>query len=159
MDSVLSQNRLGLCICNPVIESKNGGQSNPLSRHTLHSRINFTRVNICRKNERQALVVAASENDKKKPGSGKGPSVDWDNSWKSFKTAQKKGPFQFMEKYVSRSPQQSNFPMAEELDPFRRTEKTALNFWTNPKFTYAGFGVIFALFLYMVVIVGPPPSH
>lgn len=72
----------------------------------------------------------------------------------------KKKPFLSMfdmEKYVTRGPQQSNYPLSEEIDPLKRTERATLRFWTDAKFTLAGFGVILGLFIYMVVIVGAPP--
>lgn len=67
-------------------------------------------------------------------------------------------PFAHMEQYVSRSPSRSDYPLAEEVDSVKRTERQALAAWTDTRFTYAGFGMVALLFVYMAVIVGPPPS-
>lgn len=75
------------------------------------------------------------------------------------KKAKRFNPLQKMESYVSRSPQMSDFPMMEEVDSFRRTEKSVLNLWSGQNFTVAGFIILFGLFVYMAVIVGPPPTH
>lgn len=86
-------------------------------------------------------------------------AVDWDKAWSSYRK-KKKQPFLSMfdmEKYVTRRPQRSNYPLSEEIDPLKRTERSTLGFWTDSKFTMAGFGIILGLFIYMVVIVGAPP--
>ena len=94
----------------------------------------------------------------------KGP-VDWDKAWESFPKPKKRNLFNLlslfnldMEQYVNRRPTHSNFPLSEETDPMRKTERQALNAWTDSKFTLAGLGVVVGLFVYMVVIVGPPQS-
>ena len=96
---------------------------------------------------------------------GKKRSVDWDKAWESFPKPKKRNRFSIqslfnldMEKYVNRRPTHSRFPLSEETDPMRKTERAALDFWTDPKFTLAGVGVVVGLFVYMVVIVGPPPA-
>jgi hypothetical protein len=76
----------------------------------------------------------------------------------SSSSGRKKGLFSNMEQYVSRSPSQADYPLSEEIDPLKRSERQLLSAWTNPRFTYAGFGVVAILFVYMAVIVGPPPS-
>lgn len=48
--------------------------------------------------------------------------------------------------------------MSEEVDAVKRTERAALDAWTDTRFTYAGFGAVALLFVYMAVIVGPPPA-
>ncbi len=96
---------------------------------------------------------------------GRNDPVDWDKAWSNFpKSKMKESGFSLksflkldMDQYVSRKPNHSKYPLSEEVDPLRRTERGTLNAWTDPKFTVAGFGVIVGLFLYMVVIVGPPP--
>lgn len=103
---------------------------------------------------RSATVRASGLNEQKPEN-----DANWDVAWRAFKKQQKKsGLLSGMEQYVSRSPQMSNYPLSEEVDPLRRTEKVALDVWTHPKFTYAGFGVIMGLFVFMAVIVGPPPA-
>lgn len=86
-------------------------------------------------------------------------SVDWDKAWSNFSKKKKWSFFSMfdMDKYVTRAPQNREYPLSEETDPFKRTERATLRFWTDPKFTLAGFGVIVGLFIYMVVIVGAPP--
>jgi hypothetical protein len=88
--------------------------------------------------------------------------VDWDKAWASYRQSKKKKkPFLSMfdaEQYVSRSPRNgTGYPSSEEIDPVKRTERSTLDFWTDPRFTMAGFGIIFSLFIYMVVIIGAPP--
>ncbi|CAI5462837.1 unnamed protein product [Closterium sp. Yama58-4] len=68
------------------------------------------------------------------------------------------GLFAHMEQYVSRQPQRADYPLSEEVDPLKVTEKRVLRVWTDQRFTYAGFGVIVGLFVYMVAIVGPPSA-
>ncbi|KAH7447885.1 hypothetical protein KP509_01G125500 [Ceratopteris richardii] len=99
-----------------------------------------------------------SQNDSSRSKDGR-DKVDWDKAWSSYQQ-QKKKPFLSsidMEKYVTRQPQQKNYPLSEEVDPLKRTERATLTFWTDTKFTVAGFGVLIGLFIYMVVIVGAPP--
>lgn len=87
--------------------------------------------------------------------------MDWDKAWTKFSSPEKKKSFLNidMEQYVSRRPEHSNYPLSEEVDPMRKSEKSALGFWTTPQFTYVMAGVIVGLFIYMVIIVGPPPSR
>ncbi|CAM6087040.1 unnamed protein product [Calypogeia fissa] len=93
-------------------------------------------------------------------GGEDGP-VDWDKAWSSFKKPQKRKSFLTidMEKYVSRQPKHSNYPLSEEVDPLRKSERSLLGAWTSMKFTYAFVVVIIGLVVYMVIIVGPPPQH
>lgn len=123
---------------------------------------------------RLTSLVRASQNgrpefdDKNNKNEGEKGSVDWDKAWESFPKPkiQSKNPFKSllsmfninMEQYVNRRPTHSRFPLSEEVDPTRKTERRALDAWTDPKFTYAGVGVVVGLFVYMVVVVGPPPS-
>ena len=86
--------------------------------------------------------------------------MDWDKAWSSYRRSKNKKSFLSMfdaEQYVSRSPRKSDYPSLKETDPLKRTERSTLDFWTDPRFTMAGFGVIFTLFIYMVVIIGAPP--
>lgn len=88
-------------------------------------------------------------------------SIDWDSAWSSYRKPKKASgnPFKLdMDKYVSRRPTRSDYPLSEEVDPLRKSERSALGVWTDPRFTYAGIGVIVGLFVYMVIIIGPPPS-
>ncbi|KAL2514406.1 Uncharacterized protein Fot_28377 [Forsythia ovata] len=66
-------------------------------------------------------------------------STDWDKAWTSFKKQGRKTFFsQFSpDKYVSWNPRRSEFPLSEEVDPIKRTERSNLRFWTSPSFTLA----------------------
>eukprot|EP00249_Psilotum_nudum_P030620 c43413_g1_i1 orf=47-586(+) len=98
------------------------------------------------------------DNSPEQNGNEKG-SVDWDKAWSRFSKEKRSifSKFDF-DKFVTRTPRYPNYPISEEVDPFKRIERSTLRFWTDTKFTIAGFGVIVALFIYMVIIVGAPPS-
>ncbi|XP_031485935.1 uncharacterized protein LOC116254594 isoform X1 [Nymphaea colorata] len=69
---------------------------------------------------------------------GDKPPTDWDRAWASFKKqGKKKGMFsQFSpNKYVTWNPRRSDYPVSEEVDPIKRTERSNLMLWTSPKFT------------------------
>eukprot|EP00897_Mesotaenium_endlicherianum_P008050 jgi/Mesen1/7273/ME000373S06346 len=123
-------------------------------------------------------VRASAPGDPNKPrgdGKGKAPGGgDWDTAWQAFKTTQEQqhqrnqrlqrerrraqSPLAAMDKFVTRDPVEVKYPLTEEVDPFKRTEKRVLGVWTSTNFTLAGFGVLASLFVYMVIIVGPPPA-
>ncbi|CAK9877127.1 unnamed protein product [Sphagnum jensenii] len=137
--------------CNPRHSISIGNRN--LSRH-------LQRLNLSAK-----VGDGFDGDDKAEHSEGKNDPVDWDKAWSNFpKSKMKESGFSLksflkldMDQYVSRKPNHSKYPLSEEVDPLRRTERGTLNAWTDPKFTVAGFGVIVGLFLYMVVIVGPPP--
>lgn len=115
---------------------------------------------------RHLFVHAGIDGPRGPDKGGKEPQVDWDSAWTTFRGEKKKKKMNgnnnilgFMDDYVSRTPPQSPKFRGGDTDPLRRTENLALDFWTNPKFTYAGIGVLVSLFVYMVVIIGPPPSR
>ncbi|KAB1223907.1 hypothetical protein CJ030_MR2G023336 [Morella rubra] len=62
-------------------------------------------------------------------------STDWDKAWSNFRKQGRKTLFsQFSpDKYVSWNPRRSNFPLSEEVDPIKRTERSNLMLWTSPK--------------------------
>ncbi|CAK7342922.1 unnamed protein product [Dovyalis caffra] len=64
-------------------------------------------------------------------------STDWDKEWSNFKKKGKKTFFsQFSpNKYVTWNPRRSNYPLSEEVDPIKRTERSNLRLWTSPEFT------------------------
>lgn len=84
-------------------------------------------------------------------------TTDWDKAWSSFRKKGKKGPFsQFNpNKYVSWNPRRSEYPMSEETDPIKRTERSNLMLWTSPKFTLAGAIVVVSMLLLYTIIVPP----
>ncbi|KAL9236042.1 hypothetical protein vseg_010752 [Gypsophila vaccaria] len=95
-------------------------------------------------------------NDAKNNSSGDKFSTDWDKAWSSFKKQSKKSLFsQFSpDKYVSWNPRRSNYPLSEEVDPIKRTEKSNLMLWTSPRFTLAG-AIVIVSFLLIYTILAP----
>ncbi|XP_057438377.1 uncharacterized protein LOC130730392 [Lotus japonicus] len=83
-------------------------------------------------------------------------STDWDKAWKNFKKQGRKTLFsQFSpDKYVSWNPRRTDFPLSEEVDPIKRTERSNLNLWTSPTFTLGG-AVIIVTFLLLYTILAP----
>ncbi|XP_028555355.1 uncharacterized protein LOC110096889 isoform X1 [Dendrobium catenatum] len=75
--------------------------------------------------------------------------VDWDKAWSSFRKRGKKSFFsQFkLDKYVSWNPQRSEYPLSEEFDPIKRTERSNLTLWTSPIFTLVGAILVVSLLL------------
>ncbi|KAL5711196.1 hypothetical protein ACHQM5_021681 [Ranunculus cassubicifolius] len=94
-----------------------------------------------------------SENDK---GAGDKSSTDWDKAWSSFRKRGKKSFFsQFNpNKYVSWNPRRSNYPVSEEVDPIKRSERSNLMLWTSPRFTLAG-AIVIVSFLLLYTILAP----
>ncbi|KAF3493843.1 hypothetical protein DY000_02056096 [Brassica cretica] len=88
--------------------------------------------------------------------SGDKSSRDWDKAWKSFKKQSKKTFFsQFnVDKYVTWNPPRSEFPLSEEVDPIKRTERSNLMLWTSPKFTLVG-AIVIVSFLLLYTILAP----
>uniref|UniRef100_A0A5B7BHN3 Uncharacterized protein n=1 Tax=Davidia involucrata TaxID=16924 RepID=A0A5B7BHN3_DAVIN len=82
-------------------------------------------------------------------------STDWDKAWASFRKQGKKTFFsQFSpDKYVSWNPKRSNYPLSEEVDPIKRTERSNLMLWTSPRFTLAGAIVIVTFLLVYTILV------
>ncbi|CAN8268117.1 unnamed protein product [Cochlearia groenlandica] len=83
-------------------------------------------------------------------------SRDWDKAWKNFKKQSKKTLFsQFnIDKYVTWNPPRSEFPLSEEVDPIKRTERSNLMLWTSPKFTLVG-AIVIVSFLLLYTILAP----
>ncbi|KAK4432420.1 hypothetical protein Salat_1004100 [Sesamum alatum] len=83
-------------------------------------------------------------------------STDWDKAWSSFKKQGKKSLFSDFSpnKYVSWNPRRSEFPLSEEVDPIKRTERSNLMLWTSPKFTLAG-AIVIVSFLLVYTILAP----
>lgn len=82
-------------------------------------------------------------------------STDWDKAWASFKKRGKKNIFsQFSDKYVTWNPRRSNYPLSEEIDPIKRTEKSNLMLWTSPTFTLVG-AILIVTFLLVYTIIFP----
>lgn len=81
-------------------------------------------------------------------------STDWDRAWASFKRQGKKTFFsQFSpDKYVNWNPPKSEYPLSEEVDPIKRTERANLTVWTSPRFTQALAITIVVLFLLYTIL-------
>lgn len=88
---------------------------------------------------------------------GNKSSLDWDKAWSSFKKQGKKTFFsQFSpNKYVSWNPRRSEYPLSEEVDPIKRTERSNLKFWTSSEFTLGG-AVVLVTFLLLYTLLAPP---
>ncbi|KAG1371612.1 hypothetical protein COCNU_16G007060 [Cocos nucifera] len=92
--------------------------------------------------------------EKGKNGKGDRLSTDWDKAWSSFRKRGKKSLFsQFTpDKYVSWNPRRSEYPLSEEVDPIKRTERSNLQLWTSPKFTLVGAIIVVSMLLIYTLI-------
>jgi hypothetical protein len=88
--------------------------------------------------------------------SGDKSSTDWDKAWSSFRKGGKKTFFsQFSpDKYVSWNPRRSDYPLSEEVDPIKRTERSNLMLWTGPRFTLT-VAIVIVTFLLVFTILAP----
>ncbi|CAN6576482.1 hypothetical protein ACFX13_009651 [Malus domestica] len=112
------------------------------------------------------LKPLCSRRDSQEPqqnGDNKGDkfSTDWDKAWANIRKQgknKKKGGFfsgfSSPNKYVSWNPRQSNYPLSEEVDPIKRTERSNLMLWTSPRFTLAG-AIVIVTFLLVYTILYP----
>ncbi|CAM8931679.1 unnamed protein product [Rhodiola kirilowii] len=82
-------------------------------------------------------------------GKGDKSSQDWDKAWANFKKQGKKSLFSGFSpnNYVSWNPKRSEYPLSEEVDPIKKTERSNLVLWTSPRFTLGGAIVIVSLLL------------
>ncbi|KAH7513024.1 uncharacterized protein LOC125419698 [Ziziphus jujuba] len=111
---------------------------------------NWTQKFLCSRKDSQ-------ENQQNGDNEGDKYSTDWDKAWSSFrKQGKKKTLFsQFSpNKYVSWNPKRSNYPLSEEVDPIKRTERSNLMLWTSPRFTLVG-AIILVTFLLVYTILAP----
>ncbi|XP_028775220.1 uncharacterized protein LOC114746490 [Neltuma alba] len=83
-------------------------------------------------------------------------STDWDKAWSNFRKQGRKSLFSRFspDKYVSWNPRRSEFPISEETDPIKRTERSNLMLWTSPGFTLVG-AIIIVSFLLLYTILAP----
>jgi hypothetical protein len=83
-------------------------------------------------------------------------STDWDKAWTNFKKQGKKTLFSNFSpnKYVSWNPRRSDFPLSEEVDPIKRTERSNLKFWNSPTFTLGG-ALIILIVLLLYTLLAP----
>lgn len=88
--------------------------------------------------------------------SGDKLSTDWDKAWSKFRKQGKKTIFSDFSpnKYVSWNPRRSDYPLSEEVDPIKRTERSNLMLWTSPRFTLAG-AIVIVTFLLIYTILAP----
>ncbi|KAL5059922.1 hypothetical protein RYX36_031526 [Vicia faba] len=103
-------------------------------------------------------VVCSKRDESQRNGDNKGDksSTDWDKAWSKFKKQGKKTLFSNFsaDKYVSWNPRRSNFPLSEEVDPIKRTERSNLKFWNSPTFTLGG-ALIILIFLLLYTLQAP----
>ncbi|KAL6901868.1 hypothetical protein ACP4OV_004744 [Aristida adscensionis] len=89
-------------------------------------------------------------------GNGKGDtSTDWDKAWSTFKNKGKRTLFSDFSpnKYVTWNPRRSEYPLSEEVDPIKRTERSNLMLWTSPQFTLVGaIIIVLTLLIYTLVV-------
>ncbi|RVW98738.1 hypothetical protein CK203_024073 [Vitis vinifera] len=114
--------------------------------------------------EKEVLLYVQVPNGKRKKThtcivayfSGDKFSTDWDKAWSSFRKQGKKRLFsQFSpDKYVTWNPRRSNYPLSEEVDPIKRTERSNLMLWTSPGFTLT-VAIIIVTFLLIYTILAP----
>ncbi|XP_057549418.1 uncharacterized protein LOC130827654 [Amaranthus tricolor] len=97
-----------------------------------------------------------NNDDSEDKKSGDKFSTDWDKAWSSFKKQGKKSlTSQFSpNKYVSWNPRRSNYPLSEEVDPIKRTERANLLLWTSPKFTL-GLAIVIVSLLLVYTLLAP----
>ncbi|KAF9680323.1 hypothetical protein SADUNF_Sadunf06G0109200 [Salix dunnii] len=99
---------------------------------------------------------AASSSSSRKPpffssGKSQEPRQDGDANALSFR----KGgggdilPQFSPKKYVTWNPSRSNYPLSEEVDPIKRTERSDLRLWTSPEFTLAGAIIILLVYTFL----------
>ncbi|KAF8042441.1 hypothetical protein BT93_A0922 [Corymbia citriodora subsp. variegata] len=83
-------------------------------------------------------------------------STDWDKAWSSFRKQGKKNLFSGFSpnKYVSWNPRRSDYPLSEEVDPIKRTERSNLMLWTSPRFTLV-VAILIVTFLLVYTILAP----
>ncbi|KAB2087321.1 hypothetical protein ES319_A04G095600v1 [Gossypium barbadense] len=83
-------------------------------------------------------------------------STDWDKAWSNFKKQTKRSFLSGFSpnKYVTWNPRQSNYPLSEEVDPIKRTERSNLMLWTSPGFTLVE-AIIIVSFLLLYTILAP----
>ncbi|KAJ4764158.1 hypothetical protein LUZ62_074533 [Rhynchospora pubera] len=98
-----------------------------------------------------------SRSDQQPPDDGKKGdkfSTDWDKAWSKYRKVSKKSLFQRfnMDKYVSWNPKRSEYPLSEETDPIKRTERSNLELWTSPRFTLGGAIVVVSLLLVYTLV-------
>ncbi|XP_057846481.1 uncharacterized protein LOC131056149 [Cryptomeria japonica] len=98
---------------------------------------------------------SASNSDESNTNKGENLSTDWDKAWSNFRKQKKKKKLfsNFdIEKYVTRNPRPSDYPLSEEIDPLRKTERSVLDAWTNPKFTVVGFSIVVGLLIFYIAL-------
>ncbi|KAE9621843.1 hypothetical protein Lal_00032414 [Lupinus albus] len=127
--------------------------------HSFSSRSSFPSFSVS--SYYSSLTIFSSKRDFKESqptgdNNGDKSSRDWDKAWSNFKKQGRKTLFsQFSpNKYVSWNPKRSDFPLSEEVDPIKRTERINLNFWTSPTFTLV-LAILILTFLLLYTILAP----
>ncbi|CAL5422486.1 unnamed protein product [Camellia sinensis] len=120
------------------------------------SRIQKPLTKPCCSSRRDSQQNDDDDNNKNKNNRGDKFSTDWDKAWSSYRKQGKKTIFSKFSpnKYVTWNPTRSNYPLSEEVDPIKRTERSNLMLWTSPSFTLAG-AIIIVTFLLLYTILAP----
>ncbi|XP_021738747.1 uncharacterized protein LOC110705166 [Chenopodium quinoa] len=125
----------------------------------LSNSFNFSKSfkTFCSKKNSQQPQQNPDDDDAKDNKTGDKFSTDWDKAWSSFKKQGKKSfSSQFSpNKYVTWNPRRSNYPLSEEVDPIKRTERSNLMLWTSPRFTL-GLAIVIVSLLLIYTILAPP---
>ncbi|XP_021853072.1 uncharacterized protein [Spinacia oleracea] len=130
----------------------------PRRSNFLSNPFNFSKsfTTCCSRKNSQQPQPNADDDDAKDNKSGDKSSTDWDKAWSSFKKQGKKSlSSQFSpNKYVTWNPRRSNYPLSEEVDPIKRTERSNLMLWTSPRFTL-GLAIVIVSLLLLYTILAP----
>ncbi|GMH30091.1 hypothetical protein Nepgr_031934 [Nepenthes gracilis] len=112
------------------------------------------RTYCSRKSSQQPQQNGGGDDDSNSSKRGDKFSMDWDKAWSSFKKQGKKTTASRFspDKYVSRNPRPSNYPLSEEVDPIKRTERSNLMLWTSQTFTLTIATAIVTLLLIYTIL-------
>ncbi|XP_027174885.1 uncharacterized protein LOC113774572 [Coffea eugenioides] len=128
-----------------------------ISSYTLRpdsrNRNAFSFIPYCSRKDSKRQPQQNGNNDGDDRNGGDKFSTDWDKAWSSYRKRGKKTLFsQFSDKYVSWNPRRSDYPLSEEVDPIKRTEKSNLKLWTSQSFTLGGAILIVTLLLIYTIL-------
>ncbi|GAV84188.1 hypothetical protein CFOL_v3_27632 [Cephalotus follicularis] len=120
------------------------------SYYISHSRLKF----FCSKGDSQEPQQSGDDDNNNNKGDKL--SMDWDKAWSNFRKKGKNSLFAkfSLDKYVTWNPRPSNYPLSEEVDPIKRTERSNLRLWTSPMFTLVG-AIVVVTFLLVYTILAP----
>ncbi|XP_058740339.1 uncharacterized protein LOC131629901 [Vicia villosa] len=124
----------------------------------IHTHISIPSFTSHHFTSRNYKFVCSKRDESPRNGDNKGDksSTDWDKAWSKFKKQGKKTLFSNFsaDKYVSWNPRRSDFPLSEEVDPIKKTERSNLKFWNSPTFSLGG-ALIILIFLLLYTLQAP----